>query len=287
MNQNARKTAKTKVEKDLYKLLNYSNFGNDCRNNIGNSTLELIFDRHEKISYLKKFTNIMQNSKFRGFFLLDLLRENVQHEYKNKKEKLDENDPFYFAIIESLNQKQEENLEAIELFAKKKKRREISNHQGTAFESIEAKTENCQDLRKSKMVIEFNDHKSASVKSIAVKSKSNIKCTARFMSGKLLMFAKLSLKSFIYSLVELLSFPEENLIVAKIYDKYEIEQVLCYRVLTDRDSTSLQFRALILNATFVIYCSRYFRTQKFAINSINPTNFGGDLEFTAHKIKKC
>ena len=61
------------------------------------------------------------------------------------------------------------------------------------------------------------------------------------MSGKLLMFAKLLLKSFIYSLVELLSFPEEYPIVAKIYDKYEIEQVLCYQVLTDKDSTSLQF----------------------------------------------
>ena len=29
-NQNNRKTAKTKVEKDFYKLLNNSNFGNDC-----------------------------------------------------------------------------------------------------------------------------------------------------------------------------------------------------------------------------------------------------------------
>ena len=32
--QNARKTAKTKVEKDFYKLLDNSNFGNDCRNNL-------------------------------------------------------------------------------------------------------------------------------------------------------------------------------------------------------------------------------------------------------------
>ena len=38
------------------------------------------------------------------------------------------------------------------------------------------------------------------------------------MSEKLLMFAKLSLKSFIYSLVELLAFPEENPIVQQIYD---------------------------------------------------------------------
>ena len=61
------------------------------------------------------------------------------------------------------------------------------------------------------------------------------------MSGKLLMFAKLSLKSFVYSLVELLHFPEENPIVASIYEKYDIEQINCYQILTDTDSTSIQF----------------------------------------------
>ena len=91
------------------------------------------------------------------------------------------------------------------------------------------------------MVIEFNDHKPSSVKSISVKAKTNIKCTTRFMSGKLLMFAKLSLKSFIYSLVELLHFPKENQIVVSIYEKCEIEKNLCYHVLTDTDSTSIQF----------------------------------------------
>ena len=74
------------------------------------------------------------------------------------------------------------------------------------------------------MVIEFNDLQSSSVKPIVVKNETNIKCTTTFMSEKLLMFAKLSLKSFIYSVVELLYFPEENLIVASIYEKYEIEK---------------------------------------------------------------
>ena len=49
MNQNARKTANSKVEKEFYKLLNNSNFGNDCRNNVGNCSLELIYDRPEKL----------------------------------------------------------------------------------------------------------------------------------------------------------------------------------------------------------------------------------------------
>ena len=56
------------------------------------------------------------------------------------------------------------------------------------------------------MVIEFNELESSSVKTIAVKSQTNVKCSSRFMSGKPLMFAKLSLKSFVYSLVELLLF---------------------------------------------------------------------------------
>ena len=74
------------------------------------------------------------------------------------------------------------------------------------------------------MVIEFNDSQSSSVKPIAVKNETNIKCTTRFMSGKLLMFAKLSLKSFIYSVVELLYFPEENLIVASIYETTKLKK---------------------------------------------------------------
>ena len=33
MNQVSRQNAKTKIEKDFYKLMNNSNFGNDCKNN--------------------------------------------------------------------------------------------------------------------------------------------------------------------------------------------------------------------------------------------------------------
>ena len=50
---------------------------------------------------------------------------------------------------------------------------------------------------------------------------------------------KLSLKSFIYFLTERLCFPRPN--VKEIYQKYQIEKILCYHILTDTDSTSLQF----------------------------------------------
>ena len=54
-----------------------------------------------------------------------------------------------------------------------------------------------------------------------------------------LMFAKLLLKSFIYSLTEILSFPDP--IFKKIYEEYQIEGIICYHILSDTDSTSLQF----------------------------------------------
>ena len=59
------------------------------------------------------------------------------------------------------------------------------------------------------------------------------------MSGKLLMFAKLSLMSFIYEVIETFSFPDEN--VRKIFKKYGIEWVEIFHVLIDTDSTSLKF----------------------------------------------
>ena len=84
MNQNARKTGKTKIEKNFYKLLNTSNFDNDCRNNLGNCKLELLFNGLDEISYVKKFTNVMQDHCYREFFSVDLLQDQVREEFDKK-----------------------------------------------------------------------------------------------------------------------------------------------------------------------------------------------------------
>ena len=60
----------------------------------------------------------------------------------------------------------------------------------------------------------------------------------QFMWGKLLMFAKLSLKSFIYDIAETFCFPDET--VAEICQKYLIEKVFVYHVLTNTDSIATQ-----------------------------------------------
>ena len=76
----------------------------------------------------------------------------------------------------------------------------------------------------------------ASIKSFAIKQRSKVKITTRFMPGKLVMFA---LKSFIFVISKTFCFPQENVI--EIYKKYIIETVEIFHVLTDTDSTSLKF----------------------------------------------
>ena len=144
MNENARKTAKAKVEKDFYKLLNNSNFGNDCRNNVGNCKLELLFDGLEEISYIKKFTNVMQDHRYREFFSDELLQEQVKADFDKKTKTLDQDDPFYFSMHESLCSKLEEDLKAIELFSKRNKKRKFQ--QKCPIDTIENKIKSCANI---------------------------------------------------------------------------------------------------------------------------------------------
>ena len=72
----------------------------------------------------------------------------------------------------------DEELDDVDSFEKNKNRRKRK------FENIDEKIAGCLDPRKTKMIIEFNDRESASIKSFAVKKRSEIKLTTCFMSGK-------------------------------------------------------------------------------------------------------
>ena len=55
----------------------------------------------------------------------------------------------------------------------------------------------------------------------------------------MLMFSKVSLKSFLYDIIDIFCFPDED--VKEIYDKNKIIKCFVYLILTDTDSCSLQF----------------------------------------------
>ena len=53
----------------------------------------------------------------------------------------------------------------------------------------------------------------------------------------MLMFSKISLKSFVYDIIDVFCFPDNA--VSEIYEKNEIVKVFIYLILTDTDSCSL------------------------------------------------
>ena len=96
-----------------------------------------------------------------------------------------------------------------------------------------------QEKTNVKSLIEFDQEHSNSIKAVMVKQNANVKVTTRFMSGKMLIFAKVSIKSFVYDIINVFMFPDET--TKSIYEKYKIKKCYVYQCLTDTDSTSINF----------------------------------------------
>ena len=208
-NQKAKQKAISSVEKDFYKLLNNSNFGIDCRNNIDNCILEALYDEFTEISYIEKFTKISSGDTFRNFFSPSLLREEITQAFQSTIFALNKDKPTYEARKKYYERQMPEELDGVDSYKKNKKVKKRT------FKEIDKKTTDCLDPRKAKMVVQFNDTESASIRSFTVRKRNEIKVTTQFMSGKLLMFAKLSPKSFFYELSETVCFPSKE--IADLY----------------------------------------------------------------------
>ena len=93
--------------------------------------------------------------------------------------------------------------------------------------------------KKIKTMIDFDKNECNNIKPIIVKGDTNINVSLRFIKGKMLMFAKLSLKAFVHDIIDVFCFANEE--IQQIYDYYQIEKCFLYQNLTDTDSTSLFF----------------------------------------------
>ena len=127
------------------------------------------------------------------------------------------------------------DLDAVEcLKRKERKRKKIIIKDG-----LDLRTEKLLKDRRVKTMIDFEHNNCNSIKSLAIKKNTNVKVTSRFIKDKMLMFAKLSIKSFVYDMIDVFCFPNAN--KKSIYDCYQIEKSFLYQNLTDTDSTSLLF----------------------------------------------
>ena len=88
---------------------------------------------------------------------------------------------------------------------------------------------------------------------LSIKKNNNVKVTSRFIKGKMLMFPKLSIKSFVYDMIDVFCFPNAD--IQSIYDYHQIEKCFLYQNLTDTESTSLLF-------TFICNLNVYYLKVK-------------------------
>ena len=235
MNQKARQEASDKVESDFCKLLNNANFGYDCRNDLDNCFFESITDEIREMSFIKKYHSNLYDESIRPFVTSRILSEDIQERYNNEKQLIKEDDKFYAAKIRSLENRRHAETEALEAF----KRKEKKHHRKTGLYSYVDRLDVANKNDKVKSIIDFSDQDAASIKALAVKKNDKVKITTRFMKGKMLMFSKVSLRSFVYDIIDVFSFPDDEL--KEIYNRHDIIKVFIYLILTDTDSCSLQF----------------------------------------------
>ena len=88
-------------------------------------------------------------------------------------------------------------------------------------------------------MIDFDEEYSCSIQSIVIEKSLKISLTTRFLNAKMLMFSKVSIKSFVYDLIDIFMFPNSE--IQQIYRKYKVNHCYLDQNLTDRDSTSMFF----------------------------------------------
>ena len=114
MNQKSRQQSKNNVEKDFYKLMNNSNFGYDCRNNLDNCRFVPIFDEYKEITNIHRY-NIF-DQKVSQFVTSELLRADIEEKFNDKLSKLDKEDRFYEIKLQTIKTERYQQLETAETF---------------------------------------------------------------------------------------------------------------------------------------------------------------------------
>ena len=232
MNQKSRQESNIPAEKGFFKLTNNSNFGSDCRNNLDNFDFVPIFDEIGEIHSLQRYYNLA-DPKIENFVSAKLIEEDVEQKYNQQLHKLDKNDPFYQIKLSTINHDRAVGLETAKSFEQKNKKLKRKTTITDYFQRMDEVNQNTN----AKSVIDFDNEHSTSIKAVMIKQNPNIKVTTRFLSGKMLMFAKVSIKSFVYDLIDVFMFPNET--TKTIYGKYKVKKCYLYQNLTDTDSTSL------------------------------------------------
>ena len=186
---------------DFYRLMNNSNFGYNCRNNLDNCKFVPIFDEYWELTFISRYYNLF-DSKVRQFITGELLKQDIEEKFNEKLSKLDKEDQFYEIKLQAIKNERLQQIEAAEKFEqqkkKKKKRTKLIDFADRRSEAL--------TNQKVKSLIDFDEEYSCSISSIATEKSKKVNLTTRFLNGKMLMFRKVSITSFLYDLIDVFMF---------------------------------------------------------------------------------
>ena len=131
MNQKARQEAPDKVESDFCKLLNNSNFGYDCRNNLDNLTFQPIRDELNELNFTKKYHSNLYNPSIKKFITSQVIEDDIKERYNNDMQKIKPDDKFYTSKVKNIEFRKRIETEALESY----KAKEAKNHRKRGLES--------------------------------------------------------------------------------------------------------------------------------------------------------
>ena len=122
MNQKSRQESNNSVEKDFCKLMNNSNFGYDCRNNLDNCKFVPIFDEYRELTFISRCHSLF-DSKVGQFITSDLLKKDIEEKFNDKLSKLDKEDRFYEIKLQTIKNERFQQIEAAEKFEERNKKK--------------------------------------------------------------------------------------------------------------------------------------------------------------------
>ena len=121
---------------------------------------------------------------------------------------MDKEDRFYKIKLQTIKTERLQQLEAAKKFEQQKKKKLEKGSKLIDFVDRKSKALTNQ---KVKSLIDFDEEYSCSIRSIAIEKRSKISLTTRFLNGKMLMFSKVSIKSFAYDLIDAFLFPNQEI----------------------------------------------------------------------------
>ena len=147
----------------------------------------------------------------------EILERQIQTENEQSIAVVREDGTFKRARIREIENAKKTNLDGLKSLVDKenkcKKRR---------MKEIETQVEDAPKNKKIKTMIDFDKTECNSINSILIKGSDTVNVSSRFSKRKMLMFVKLSLKSFVYDMIDVFCFPDEE--IRQIYDFYQIEK---------------------------------------------------------------